>query len=427
MGFGADVTRLLVISNGHGEDFIAARLGEALRKRLPRLDIEAFPLVGVGQQLRKAGLSVRGPTKRLPSDGFTMHHPMLIWRDTRAGLLGLTLRQAQHLRKSRPDAVLVVGDVYAQMHAALVRAPRRVLQPLVSVYHLGEGALGYTQAASEALSEPATPAVRKPPRSSPLRYFMERFRGPELFLLKRAQKVYTRDAATASFLQALGVKGSAYLGNPMMDGLQAEPVWTEKHSAAHLSGQVVALLPGSREQAPESVSTMLGALRQVPGAVGLVAWTHPLVPPVPAGWEENPVAEPVPGLLSAWSSVEGGQHVWWLKGRFASVLASARAAMGTAGTANEQAVGLGLPVVAFEVPPLFGRDYLRNQARLLGAGLLVCEPHVDAVASTLRKALFDDQVRHSARQAGQLRMGGPGASAALADDLAEWLAGLGSG
>jgi len=397
--------RLLLISNGHGEDFIAARLGEALRRRVPDLDIEAFPLVGVGEELERAGLRVAGPRRRLPADGFTMHDPRLIWRDLRAGLVRLTLQQAAWLRGRSPDAVLVVGDVYAQMHAALVRAPRRVLQPLVSVHHRagGEGS------------------------RSPLRYFMERFRGPELHLLKRAAKVYTRDAATAAYLTGLGVSHAAYLGNPMMDGLAAEPLTAELVAGdgvpwrAALDLPTVALLPGSREQAPVSVSVMLAALLVGAPKLGLVAWTHPEVPALPPGWQQDEAPPPLEGLVSAWRAGEGGAHVWWLRGRFAAVLASARAALGTAGTANEQAVGLGLPVVAFEVPPLFGRDYLRNQARLLGDGLLVCSPEPAAVAHQLEAALSDERVRELARAAGAERMGRPGASDALADDLAEWL------
>ena len=128
-------------------------------------------------------------------------------------------------------------------------------------------------------------------------------------------------------------------------------------------------------------------------------------------------------MVAAWR--RGERRLWWVEGRFAAVLATADAALGTAGTANEQAVGLGLPVVAFEVPPLYGRDYLRNQARLLGAGLLVAAPTPEAVARQLERALRDPGVRAAARAAGAERMGPPGASAALADDLAGWLAALG--
>lgn len=392
------MTKLLIISNGNGEDFIAARLSEALLKRLPDLQIEAFPLVGLGVQLARAGVDLVGPRRRLPAAGFTLHSPRLLWRDLRAGLLPLTVAQASFLRTQRPSAVLVVGDVYAQLHASLVRAPRRVLQPLVSVHHFrrAPGAANH--------------------RSSVLRYFMESFRGPELRLLRRAQKVYTRDAATAAYLSQQGVADAACLGNPMMDGLAATPLWSP---GAAPGRPVVALLPGSRGQAVASAQIMLRALTLLPAAHGLVAWTHEQVPPRPAEWDEEDVS--LGGVAAAWV-YRGGQHrVWWVRGRFPAVLASADAALGTAGTANEQAVGLGLPVVAFQVAPFYGRDYLLNQARLLGDGLLVAQPQAHSVAQHLRLALQDQGVRQRALEAGRERMGGPGASAALAADLADWL------
>jgi hypothetical protein len=41
--------RLLVLSNGHGEDLIALRLIEALRHQAPDLEVQVLPLVGIGQ------------------------------------------------------------------------------------------------------------------------------------------------------------------------------------------------------------------------------------------------------------------------------------------------------------------------------------------------------------------------------------------
>lgn len=387
------MTRLLIISNGHGEDFIAARLSQALRAKLPDLDMAAMPLVGEGLQLERAGVPLVGPRRRLPSDGFTLHHPALLWRDLRAGLLTLTLTQAAFLARYQASHVLVVGDIYAQLHASLVRAPRRVLQPLVSVHHaVGAGA------------------------TRPLRYFMERFRAPEMLLLRRAAKVYCRDAATADYLRERGVANSAYLGNPMMDGLDAEPLRLPNQAEERSS--VIALLPGSRDQARASVTLMIEALERTPGVHGLVAWTHGDTPPLRPGWELESMS--VPGVVAAWLRRDG-QRLWWVKGRFAAVLASAEAVLGTAGTANEQAVGMGLPVIAFPMPPLFGVAYMKNQARLLGGGLLECDAEASAVAAQLQRVLADGSYRSAARRAGAERMGAPGASQALADDLATWL------
>ncbi len=380
---------LLVVSNGKGEDYVAARVLERLRHHAPRLAVRSFPLVGVGEQLAEAGVEVVGPRRPLPSGGFTMHSPRVLWDDLRAGLAGLTLAQARFLRRQRPRGVLVVGDVYAQAHAALVPAPRRVLQTLVSVHHRGGEGPG-------------------------LRWFMEGIRAPELALLRRADAVYARDAATADWLSRMGVGRAAWLGNPMMDGLDAEPLVPRGGRDV----PVVALLPGSRGQAAASAELMLAALELARPVLAIVAWTRPVSPTLPSGWEADDAPN---GVSAAWR--RGERRVWWTRGRFPQVLASADAVLGTAGTANEQAVGLGLPVVAFPVPPFYGAAYMRNQKRLLEGGLLACEAIPRRVADMLDLALTDERVRDAARRAGAERMGGPGASDALARDLAAWLAG----
>jgi uncharacterized protein (TIGR03492 family) len=381
------VADLLVISNGKGEDYVAARVLERLRELAPGLSVQAFPLVGLGEQLAAAGLEVVGPRKAMPSGGFTMHSAELLRRDVRAGLIGLTLAQARFLLGQVPRGVFVVGDVYAQAHASLVRAPRRVLQTLVSVHHGGGEGPG-------------------------MRWFMEGFRPPEMWLLRRAQRVYARDQATADWLARARVPAT-WLGNPMMDGLAASPLLPRDQSRL----PVVALLPGSRGQASASLAVMRRALELASPVVGVVAWAGSGVPERPEGWVPDDAAPP--GMAAAWR--RGERRLWVTVGRFPSVLASADAVLGTAGTANEQAVGLGLPVVAFPVPPFYGEAYMRNQKRLLEGGLLTCEPLPERVAAMLELALSDEGVRERARRAGAERMGPPGASEAIARDLASWL------
>src|SRR5690606_40457442 len=118
--------------------------------------------------------------------------------------------------------------------------------------------------------------------------------------------------------------------------------------------------------------------------------------PRPEGWEADDAAPP--GLPAAWR--RGPRRLWWTTGAFPAVLASADAVMGTAGTANEQAVGLGLPVVAFPVPPFYGAAYMRNQKRLLEGALLTTEPTPERISAMLRLALTDPGVRERARRVG---------------------------
>lgn len=394
---------LLVISNGHGEDSIAAALIGPVLQRLPSLSITAFPVVGEGSAY-PAELVV-GPRKSLPAAGLTLHHPSLLLADLRAGLLGLTLRQWLFLRRQRPAAVLVVGDAYAQALAANVKAPRAVLQPLVSV-----------------LQERPLTATRLN------RYFMESIRAPERLLLGAAQRVYTRDEPTAAALRLRGVSTARFLGNPVMDGLRAEPLLArhpDRADAAQREGDVVvALLPGTRAYAAASVRLMVESVDELAARVGagtavtaLVAWTQGAVPLPPPDWLVDT------GSGTSWS--KGAATVRWVSGAFAAVLASADVVIGTAGTANEQAAGLGLPVVSFAVPPYYGAAFLENQERLLGGALRVVDGKPADIAQAVLAAVGDGQHRRAAREVGPTRLGGEGGTDAVADDLAAWLNELG--
>jgi uncharacterized protein (TIGR03492 family) len=387
--------RWLFVSNGHGEDHVGAMLAGALRSRRPDLELAALPLVGTGSAYAAAGVDLLDPRARLPSGGLTMHAPSLLWSDLRAGLVRLTLAQCRALRRAEARHVVVVGDVYAHALASLVDAPRSVVQTLVSVHMRVPGRV------------PLGP-----------RRFMEGIHGVERRLMRgRVLAVYPRDGDTAAWLRARGVAHARWLGNPMMDGVHGgRPI-------AGLTGRrVVALLPGSREHAFTSVALMLDALTASGPIVGLVAWTHDAVPPPPPGWLSVERAER--GLLAAWRHRDA--EVWWLAERFPDVLASAQGALGTTGTAQEQAAGLGLPVVTFVQPPLHGHAFVANQQRLLGPALRIVAADAAAVAGAVVAALEPGSHRRDAEREGPARMGPAGAAGRIADDLIAAVAAAGA-
>lgn len=389
---------LLVVSNGHGEDVIAARLATATlaASELAGLNVLAMPLVGLGAAYQRSGIETYGPRREMPSAGLTMHHPSLLLADLKAGILGLTVAQLSALRRARPLAVLVVGDAYAHAQAALTRAPRAVYQPLVSV-HQSVGA----------------------PALSLRRLFMDRIRAPELLLMRGAQRLYTRDAATAEHLRERGLKSAQYLGNPMMDGLAPSAVAGEVPAAAGPVRQArpvrVALLPGSRSYRDRSLALMLAALDawEGPDLTAEIAWTEGATPELPAPFSLD--------AAGTWTSRNGSVKVSLRLDAFAAVLLNADAVLGTSGTANEQAAGVGLPVVAFPVLPDYGEPFLAGQKRLLGRALEVVAAEPRVVAAALGRALHDASWRQAAAVDGRARMGDPGASERIAAELATWL------
>ena len=388
--------RVLLLSNGHGEDVIGAKLARELQRQAPALQVSAFPVVGLGEAYAAAGIEVVGPRRRLPSGGLLMHSMPLFLADLRAGFLRLTTSQYAFLLGSRSDMVIAVGDIYAQLLASLVRARTRfVVQTLVSARH-AQGSDGV----------------------SPNRLFMERITAVERLLMRtRARRVYVRDDVTEEKLRELGVRGARFLGNPVADGLQGTP-------PASLTGsnRVVALLPGSRAYRTEALNAMLDTLAQLESLqpLGAAAWIGEL-PPAPAGWRSLPPQDQDRGLLGEFR--RGPLRVLFFRERLADVLSAARVALGTAGTAHEQAVAVGVPVVSFPVPPHFSQRFLANQKRLLGPALLVCDGAGSEVAAALSGWLEDPARAQLAGKQGAARIGPAGGSAAIAADiLAHWQA-----
>ena len=110
-------SRLLVLSNGHGEDLIAQRVLHALRQRRPDLIVQVLPLVGLGDAFNSdeaAGhLQRLGPQLQLPSGGFSNQSLRGLARDLVAGLPLLSWRQLQLVRRwaHHGNPVLAVGDL----------------------------------------------------------------------------------------------------------------------------------------------------------------------------------------------------------------------------------------------------------------------------------------------------------------------------
>lgn len=380
-----------LVSNGHGEDAIGAALATALMESGCRMAVRAVPLVDDGAPYRALGIERLGPCRTMPSGGLTVHSLAALRADLKAGFVPMTLAQVAALGRLRSDALVVVGDIYAQVLAALPRTGfRAVVQPLVSAHHRAAGG---------------------PSRLH--RYFMERISYPERALMRHlASVVYARDEATARWLRDRGVRQALALGNPMVDGA------TGRALPELPAGAVLALLPGTRLHTATALRIMAEAVRLVPGALGVVAW-HGGPLPMLAGWEHDAAATPVPGRALALR--HGNARLWVVEGRFGDVLASARLAFGTGGTANEQAAAGGLPVVSFPLEPHYGRAFLANQKRLLGDALILTQPTPDSVAEAARELLADPDAWFRASCAGRERMGAPGGGRRIAQDLLERL------
>ncbi len=367
--------RLTVLSNGHGEDAIGARLLKELRRQEGSLSLSAFPLVGLGKSYAEAGFSLHGHRRALPGGGLTFHSLTLLEADLRAGIISHTIRQLRDLSSLRTDFLVTVGDVWAQLLSRLVKVRRhnRVsVQTLVSS-HLSAGRV-----------------------TAPNRIFMERITLFERVLLRGSRRVFVRDEATASWLRANAVAQATFPGSLLLDGPR-ERVAT--------GTPIVVLLPGSRDWAHRPLGVMLEAARLAPGFRYSLPWTGSELS-LPPGWRVTG------GVISG-----SGVSVELTSGPLEPLLRKASAAVGTSGTGNEEAAAMGLPVITFEVAGLHTASFMANQQRLLGESLLPVAGTPAAIAAQLQGVIEDEPLRERIAKAALERFGAPGGIGRMASEI----------
>lgn len=380
---------ILIISNGHGEDLLGALLARQLAAEAKDLPIAAYPVVGEGGAYRRAGVEVVGVQKRMPTGGFILKGAGNLWKDLKGGLIQLTRAQIRDLRPRREQvsAVIAMGDVYP-----LILGGRYIRRPLVFV-----------------------PTAKS-----------EHIRGHygwEYALMRRyAGIIFPRDERTHRAIAARGLP-SEYVGNLMMDALEMSG---EDFGLAS-DRPVVTLLPGSRQDAYQNCVDLLQAVEEIGRRIPGVQFLLSLAPEL----DRNTLAAPVGELGWRFAGQDrpnvatltnGALEVHCVQGLFGDVLRCADIVIGLAGTGNEQAAGLGKPVVTFpgrgtQFTPRFAFD----QKRLLGEAVSLVERDPHTVAAEV-VGILGDRTRYEAMAAeGRARMGEPGAARRMAQSVIAFL------
>lgn len=406
------ISRLLCISNGHGEDAIALSILTALRSRHPQLDLAALPLVGEGVSFQKHNIPPIAATKTLPSGGFIYMDSRQLARDLKGGLVQLTFKQLKALSTwtQAGGAVLAVGDIIPAAFAGWSGLPYAVVGTAKSAYYLKD----------EHGPLPNLPWYAGWAGSIYLpweRWLMSR---------DRCRLAIVRDELTRAELQQLGMT-RVFAGNPMMDGLAP----TEQSTALQPASQkalTIVLLPGSR--APEAYDNwqiILQAADKVltqfaPRPVHLLGAIAPALDPNKlyqsldqSGWQLDNAP---PRFFK-----DNGTLIL-TQTAYADCLHLADAAIALAGTATEQFVGLGKP--AFTTPgkgPQFTPTFAKLQTHLLGPSLTLVESP-DAIGAAMQQVLSNPDRLALIQQNGRRRMGPPGAAKAIAQLLSQYLLSL---
>lgn len=370
------VNRLLIISNGHGEDSIAAEIA----RRVPKtIEVHAYPTLGDGRAYDGV-CPIVGPRRHLPSEGQRRRGSLL--RDAIAGF-GIGPAMSFMRRETKKyDAILVVGDLLGVVMCWL--AGRRV-RIYLDVYKSGY-ANAYTRM--------------------------------ETWLLRRAaQLVLTRDRLLAEQLSGAGVN-ARFAGNVMMDTVVTGPYDARAHRR---HAKAIAVLPGSRTAMRDNLEVQVAALQRVPGIEGMDVFAA-----IPPGADPASLGGIGGTRLVAGSGANGDLGVLTdgrvtirlVSGSLGGVVSASDVVLGQGGTANLQSLGLGRPVVSF-LPEDAREKRRRRIAALTGDSRIVTDRTPEALAGELARLLADEADRGRRGAIGRQRMGPPGAISAILEELAK--------
>lgn len=384
------MTDILFVSNGHGEEAIAARIAAELKNLRPDARVDHVALVG--EFGHPGPMRDVGPRRAMPSGGLlAMGNVRNIVRDVGGGLVGLTLAQRRFLREARGRyaCAAAVGDAFALIMTLQTRAPALFVGTAKSVYVAPYGPL-------------------------------------EERVLRRARAVFVRDDATARRLQAHGVAAEAP-GNVIVD-LFADRDDPLADTAARGFDPAIVLFPGSRAGAYDEARTLVRAVLPVLRARPKAGAMMSLAPGLDAERFARVLADGGCAIRFGderlpFAILEGDRELvraW--RGPIGPLLSRATLVVGQAGTANEAAAAAGVPVVALDDGNRASPWYRRRQRGLLGDALDVVPADPQPAAAAIG-ALLDDARRRARMGAiGRERMGAAGGARAIAQrilDVAE--------
>ncbi len=336
------MSKILFLSNGHGEDLSGSLIGKAFKKIGHHVD--AFPLVGNGESYKRRGVKIIGKTKSFSTGGMG-------YTSLKGRILELIQGQIIYLLKrvyllllvsSRYDLLFVVGDVIPITAGWLTGLP--VVTYLVAYSSRYEGKLRLPWPCFNCLSS-------------------------DKFL-----KVYTRDKLTEFELKKKLSYKVEFIGNPFMDPFLAKTPNLPKHKRR------LGILPGSRmPEVGENLRLILSVVEYISNLKHVstdISFDVALVPSLDDAYLKKIVT------LDGWSFcypsdkdhpikiIKNKANVNIYRNSFVKIVQSSNVLISMAGTAAEQASILGKSIVQLEGNgPQFNASFAEAQRRLLGSNV----------------------------------------------------------
>tara|TARA_B100000965_G_scaffold57439_2_gene43685 strand:+ start:195 stop:1403 length:1209 start_codon:yes stop_codon:yes gene_type:complete len=332
------LSRILILSNGHGEDLS----GSLLAKELIRMgnQVDALPIVGNGNNYKKQKIRVVCQTKEFNTGGLGYNSLKGRINDLFNGQVIYFFKKLflTYLIRKKYKYFVVVGDIVPIMFAWLSRKKFFVYLVAYSSHYEGKLILPW-----------------------PSRFFLSS---------SKLQNLYTRDLLTSVDLTNQLNRKVFFYGNPFMD------VFLPFKKVCKPNVFNIALLPGSRM--PEIINNFylmidilenLSKYRYFQKVEFNFAIVNNFSPQriikilSSKNWELEQTKTNKDNLVMRYNS----NIVNFRWNSFPEILCKSNLVISMAGTAAEQAVGLNKPVIQIEgYGPQFTKSFAEAQRRLLG-------------------------------------------------------------
>ena len=330
--------RILLLSNGHGEDLSGSLIAKKLQKS--GYSVDALPIVGKGIHYQKAKIKIIGKTREFRTGGIGYNSFKGRLTEIFGGEIIYLLKRLFLTYKIRKkyNYFFIVGDIVPIFFAWICNKDFFTYLVAYSSHYEGQLKLPW-----------------------PSKFFL---------LSKKAKKIYTRDCLTANDLTLQLKKKVSFLGNPFMDK------FLYGYKELNKSDFSIGLFPGSRF--PEILDNFVLILEVLEALSNLsyfqkVEFNFAIVNALSSSkireifknrkWiflekiSENNL------LKFQYKSLK--VNLYW--NSFDEILLKSRCCISMAGTAAEQSIGLGKPVIQIEGKgPQFTKSFAEAQRRLLG-------------------------------------------------------------
>ena len=332
------MSKILILSNGHGEDLSGSLIAKQFVKS--GYSVNALPIVGNGYHYEKEKIKIIGKTKEFSTGGIGYNSLKGRLTEIFGGEILYLLKKLYLIFKIRKkyDYFLVVGDIVPVFFAWISKKDFFTYLVAYSSHYEGKLKLPW-----------------------PSKFFL---------LSQNAKRIYTRDSLTASDLTTQLKKKVSFLGNPFMDK------FFSKNKELNKSEFSIGLFPGSRF--PEILDNFVLILELLEALSDLsyfqkIQFNFAIVNALSSSkikevfknrkWLNLENTKENYQLRFKYNSLE--VNTYW--NHFDQILVKSRCCISMAGTAAEQAIGLGKPVIQIEGKgPQFTKTFAEAQRRLLG-------------------------------------------------------------